>query len=276
MSAAQLLSRDPGHGGYTVADLHALPEDGPRYELIDGSIIVSPSATIDHNLIARWIANTLEESNPGGACVVGSDQSTTVDDHNEPRLRDTETKRALYARAGARHTGSWSRRTTHRPSRWRSSSSTIGPGSTPTVRTTRRTSSPPTGPGPPPSTFLRSPPAVRSSCGSLKSRSVTTPRPSAERASRRESRRQPPRHRDVDGELRGADGELAALRADPGASFIAPPGPGHLCAPGGGVAAYDDGRLAAQGTEPDLAVADLDGLRGGVVDRQATEREADG
>lgn len=127
------LFRDPGSRGYTVADLHALPEDGPRYELIDGSIIVSPSATIIHNTIARWIANLLEESNPGGEYAIGTDQSATVDDRNEPRpdvvvaciehadrspfpiagavlavevvsptsaLRDTEIKRALYARAG--------------------------------------------------------------------------------------------------------------------------------------------------------------------------------
>jgi hypothetical protein len=30
---------------FTVADLHALPDDGLRCELIDGSLIVSPSAT---------------------------------------------------------------------------------------------------------------------------------------------------------------------------------------------------------------------------------------
>jgi Uma2 family endonuclease len=128
------LSRNPGSGGYTVADLHALPEDGPRYELIEGSIIVSPSATTDHNVIAHWLGSLLDESNPGDEYVVGFDQSTTVDDHNEPRpdvtvarlstlqvtpfpiselvlaveivspksswLRDTEIKRALYARAG--------------------------------------------------------------------------------------------------------------------------------------------------------------------------------
>lgn len=118
--------------GYTTADLHALPDDGRRWELIDGSLIVSPSATIDHNTIARWIAQILEDSAPVGF-VVGTDRSATIDDHNEPRpdvivapddylqqspfpiqgaqlvievisptsvLRDTETKRALYARAG--------------------------------------------------------------------------------------------------------------------------------------------------------------------------------
>jgi Uma2 family endonuclease len=128
------VSHDPGAEGYTVADLHALPEDGPRYELIDGSIIASPSATTDHNLIAHWFGHLLDGSNPGAPYVVGYDQSTTVDDHNELRpdvtvshintlqvtpfpiselvlavevvspksswLRDTETKRALYARAG--------------------------------------------------------------------------------------------------------------------------------------------------------------------------------
>ncbi|HEU4425182.1 MAG TPA: Uma2 family endonuclease [Pilimelia sp.] len=132
MTAALSKLDRPGVYGYTVADLHALPDDGRRYELIDGSLIVSPSATIDHNSIARWIANLLEQSSPAGYAV-GTDQSATVDDHNEPRpdvvvtraehlrrtpfpiadallvvevvsptsaLRDTETKRALYAKAG--------------------------------------------------------------------------------------------------------------------------------------------------------------------------------
>lgn len=58
--------------GVTVADLHALPDEGPRYELIDGSLIVSPSATTSHNLMVS-------------PCSV---------------LRDTETKRAFYARTG--------------------------------------------------------------------------------------------------------------------------------------------------------------------------------
>jgi len=123
----------PGPEGFTIADLHALPDDGLRYELVDGSIIVSPSATYGHNTIARWIANLMEDSSPNDDWVVSIDQSATVDDHNEPRpdivvakvehfrttpfpiqdtlmvgevvspssvLRDTETKKALYAKAG--------------------------------------------------------------------------------------------------------------------------------------------------------------------------------
>jgi Uma2 family endonuclease len=133
MSAPTSGLRLPDQYGYTVADLHALPEDGRRYELIDGSFIVSPSATFDHNLLALWIVDDLRASSPDPAYIVGTDQSANIDDHNEPRpdvvvahvrnlrnspfpitdatlvvevvspssvLRDTETKRALYARAG--------------------------------------------------------------------------------------------------------------------------------------------------------------------------------
>jgi Uma2 family endonuclease len=125
------MAAAPDVHGYTTADLHALPDER-RWELIDGSLIVSPSATIDHNAIASWIALILENSAADGF-VVGTAQSVTIDDHNEPRpdvivapvtylqqspfpidgaqlvvevisptsvLRDTETKRALYARAG--------------------------------------------------------------------------------------------------------------------------------------------------------------------------------
>jgi len=133
MTAAPLSIALPDVNGYTTADLHALPEDGRHWELIDGSLIVSPSATFDHNIIARWIAQSLEDSCPDPELLVGTDQSATIDDHNEPRpdvivapadflrltpfpiegaqlvvevvsptsvLRDTEIKRVLYARAG--------------------------------------------------------------------------------------------------------------------------------------------------------------------------------
>jgi Uma2 family endonuclease len=119
--------------GFTVADLHALPDDGLRYELIDGSIEVSPSATGGHNLITRWIANAVEQANPTDEWYVTTDVSTVINERNEPRpdlvvaryehinttpfpikdtllvaevvsphsvLRDTEKKRKLYARAG--------------------------------------------------------------------------------------------------------------------------------------------------------------------------------
>ncbi|WP_155374013.1 Uma2 family endonuclease [Catellatospora vulcania] len=132
-AVAKLAQLRPGVRGYTVADLHTLPEVGPRYELLDGSIVMSPSATSAHNMIARWIAQLIEDADPGDGYVVSTDQSVAIDDHNEPRpdivvlpaahiddspfpvdgvqlvvevvsptsaLRDTEVKRVLYARAG--------------------------------------------------------------------------------------------------------------------------------------------------------------------------------
>jgi len=132
MTTVTMLSR-PDPFGYTAADLHALPEDGRRYELIEGSLIVSPSATFDHNVLAMWIARGLDSGAPRPQYVVGTGQSANVDNHNEllpdvvvahvrnlqrtpfpihdavlvveiispsSVLRDTETKRALYAKAG--------------------------------------------------------------------------------------------------------------------------------------------------------------------------------
>jgi Uma2 family endonuclease len=124
---------DPDEAGFTIGDLHALPDDGLRYELIDGSLIVSPSATAFHNTIAFWLVQILQEASPTKEWLACTDLSATVDNRNEPRpdflvlrtkhgarspfpitdtllvgevvspnsvLRDTEIKRALYARAG--------------------------------------------------------------------------------------------------------------------------------------------------------------------------------
>src|SRR5688572_28421391 len=77
--------RSPGAEGFTIADLHAMPGDSLRHELIDGSIIVSPSGTAAHNMIAWWIARAVEDAYPSNDHFASADQSTTVDDHNEPR-----------------------------------------------------------------------------------------------------------------------------------------------------------------------------------------------
>lgn len=39
-------------GPWTLADLATLPDDGQRYEIIDGSLLVSPLATVSHQAIA--------------------------------------------------------------------------------------------------------------------------------------------------------------------------------------------------------------------------------
>jgi Uma2 family endonuclease len=51
--------------GVTAEEYDRMPEEiCRRIEIVDGSIIVSPSATPRHNRIARMLANSLEEAAP--------------------------------------------------------------------------------------------------------------------------------------------------------------------------------------------------------------------
>ncbi|MEJ7832186.1 MAG: Uma2 family endonuclease [Nocardioides sp.] len=46
------------------ADLAALPDDGHRYELLDGSLIVTPSSSHPHQRVAFRVARLLDEACP--------------------------------------------------------------------------------------------------------------------------------------------------------------------------------------------------------------------
>lgn len=48
----------------TVDDLSRLPDDGNRYELLDGSLLVSPAPTPIHQLVAKRLLLTLEAAAP--------------------------------------------------------------------------------------------------------------------------------------------------------------------------------------------------------------------
>jgi Uma2 family endonuclease len=61
---AALSEIHPPPGGWTTDDLDALPEDGYRRELLDGALIVSPSPTDIHQIIAGRLMVALEESCP--------------------------------------------------------------------------------------------------------------------------------------------------------------------------------------------------------------------
>src|SRR3982751_5346913 len=62
MTAA--LSDVPPAGGWTTDDLDDLPDDGFRRELLDGVLLVSPSPTDVHQIIAMRLGVALEESCP--------------------------------------------------------------------------------------------------------------------------------------------------------------------------------------------------------------------
>lgn len=52
----------PRHtGGFTRADYEALPDDGKRYELIGGSIVMLPPPHLDHQRASRRLQRVLED-----------------------------------------------------------------------------------------------------------------------------------------------------------------------------------------------------------------------
>jgi Uma2 family endonuclease len=57
-------------GPWTTDDLAGLPDDGQRYEIIDGSLIVSPTPSTTHQLVAGRLAALIREFAPAGADVV--------------------------------------------------------------------------------------------------------------------------------------------------------------------------------------------------------------
>ena len=58
------------HTGLTVADLDRMPDDGHRYELLDGVLVVSPRPTPAHQMVAFAMASTLDRACPPGWQVV--------------------------------------------------------------------------------------------------------------------------------------------------------------------------------------------------------------
>jgi hypothetical protein len=64
---------EAGHAAgtpFTVADLDRTPDDGRRYELLDGSLIVSPRPVIAHQWVATRLTGVLLMACPEdlGAC----------------------------------------------------------------------------------------------------------------------------------------------------------------------------------------------------------------
>ncbi|MFB9237510.1 Uma2 family endonuclease [Plantactinospora siamensis] len=66
---AALQGDPPPDGGWTTDDLDALPEDGRRRELLDGVLLVSPSPTMVHQIIAGRLMVALEEDCPDDLAV---------------------------------------------------------------------------------------------------------------------------------------------------------------------------------------------------------------
>ena len=55
---------------FTVAELDRMPDDGRRYELLDGVLVVSPRPTTIHQFVAMRLLRALADACPDGLCVV--------------------------------------------------------------------------------------------------------------------------------------------------------------------------------------------------------------
>ncbi|MGQ0464708.1 MAG: Uma2 family endonuclease [Sporichthyaceae bacterium] len=54
----------PGNRPFTVADLEAMPDDGRRYELIDGTLLVTPGPSWQHQSMAASLWRFLDDACP--------------------------------------------------------------------------------------------------------------------------------------------------------------------------------------------------------------------
>ena len=71
MSVVTIAEAWPAAGRpFTVAELDRMPDDGRRYELLDGVLIVSPRPTTIHQFVAMRLLRVLADVCPENLCVV--------------------------------------------------------------------------------------------------------------------------------------------------------------------------------------------------------------
>ena len=74
---------DPVSRPFTVTDLEAMPDDGRRYELIDGELLVSPAPGWAHQEAAQTLYLVLRTACPAGLRVLAAPFAVRVDPFNE-------------------------------------------------------------------------------------------------------------------------------------------------------------------------------------------------
>lgn len=72
MSVTGPYTRAALRGEWTVDDLHELPDDGHRYEIFDGSLLVTPPPAMPHVNTTYRMRRLLEAQAPAGFAVIDS------------------------------------------------------------------------------------------------------------------------------------------------------------------------------------------------------------
>jgi Uma2 family endonuclease len=132
METVTITEAWPGYGeGFSIDDLDRMPDDGHRYELLDGTLIVSPAPGMPHQRVVAVLIVLLEQAcpeelvvfpnvnvrldtatalepdvvvarptDPGGARLVGPPLLAVEILSPDSALRDLNLKKAAYERYG--------------------------------------------------------------------------------------------------------------------------------------------------------------------------------
>lgn len=68
---------------FTVRDLEEMPDDGRRYELVDGELLVSPAPGLRHQAMTKYLTQLLEAACPEEFFVLNAPFPVRTDLHNE-------------------------------------------------------------------------------------------------------------------------------------------------------------------------------------------------
>lgn len=68
---------------FTVHDLEGMPDDGRRYEIIDGELLVSPAPGLRHQEMVLRLYRVLDDACPADLFVVAAPFAVRTDPHNE-------------------------------------------------------------------------------------------------------------------------------------------------------------------------------------------------
>ncbi|MGK8522027.1 Uma2 family endonuclease [Nocardia asteroides] len=76
----------PHADGWTAADLDHMPEDGLRYEVVNGQLVANAAPEPRHQLFIRWLGRALDAALPPGRLVLEGVGVLIGDDEPIPDL----------------------------------------------------------------------------------------------------------------------------------------------------------------------------------------------